>query len=154
MITNTGSQANEGEDMTTDNSFEDLPVWKSSRKLSNLVISLTDSSYFRKDRALKSQIRRASISLISNIAEGFEHESQARFCSYLGRAKASAAEIRCQLYIALDQKHISEIQFHEAVYLAGECSKQLYGFIKYLRKLPNASRFRGSFLFFQSEYLS
>ena len=77
---------------------------------------------------------------MSNIAEGFEHETQAQFISYLGRAKASAGEIRCQLHITYDLNYISKIQFQEAVLLAEECSKQIYGYIRYLRGLPNTRR--------------
>ena len=120
--------------------FEDLPVWKLARKLSIQIYKITSCTEFRKDFGLRDQIRRAGISLMSNIAEGFEHETQAQFISYLGRAKASAGEIRCQLYIASDLSYISDLQFQEAIALAKECSKQIYGFIKYLKTLPNSPR--------------
>lgn len=126
--------------MSTFSNFEDLPVWKLARKLTILVYGITNSPEFGRDYGLRDQIRRASISLMSNIAEGFEHETQAQFISYLGRAKASAGEIRCQLYIALDLNYISQFQFREAAQLARECSKQIYGFTKYLRSLPNTRR--------------
>lgn len=114
--------------MSTISNFEDLPVWKLARKLTILVYGITNSPVFGRDYGLRDQIRRASISMMSNIAEGFEHETQAQFISYLGRSKASAGEIRCQLYIALDLNYISEVQFQKTALMAEECSKQIYGF--------------------------
>ena len=122
------------------NRFEDLPVWKLARKLTNLVYQISSYSEFNKDFGLRDQIRRAAISVMANIAEGFEHETQAQFISYLGRAKASAGEVRCQLYIAYDLKYISNDIFKEASLVVEECSRQIYGYIKYLRTLPNSSR--------------
>ncbi len=126
--------------MTTYSRFEDLPIWKLARKLTILVYGITYSPEFRKDFGLRDQIRRASISLMSKIAEGFEYETQAQFIAYLVRSKASAGEVRCQLYIALDLNYISEAQFQEAAILAEECSKQIYGFLKYLKSLPKSRR--------------
>ena len=128
--------------MPTIDRFEELPVWNSARRLSNMVYEITNCAEFARDFGLRDQIRRASISVMSNIAEGFEHETQAQFISYLGRAKASAGEIRCQLYIASDQNYITKKQFQEAALLAEECSKQIYGFIKYLRSLPKSRRIK------------
>ena len=127
--------------MPTFTRFENLPVWKLARELVLLVYEISAKPKFERDFGLKNQIRRASISLMSNIAEGFEHETQALFISYLGRSKASAGEIRSQLYIALDLNYISHAQFQEAIQLTKNCSQQLYGLIKYLRTLPNSRRF-------------
>ncbi len=126
--------------MVTIGRFEELPVWKTARDLTRMVYKITYTGNFSKDFGLRDQIRRASISVMSNIAEGFEHETQAQFISYLGRAKASAGEIRCQLYIAMDLKYITENQFQELVNKSEECSRQLFGFIKYLGSLPNTRR--------------
>lgn len=120
--------------------FEELPVWILARGLVKSIYQITGMGDFSSDFGLKDQIRRASISLLSNIAEGFEHETQAQFISYLGRAKASVGEIRCQLYIASDLNYISKEQFQKLRKTAEECSKQLFGFIKYLRSLPNKKR--------------
>jgi four helix bundle protein len=126
--------------MSTISRFEELPVWQTARKLARMIFNITNRGKFSKDYALRDQIRRASISVMSNIAEGFEHETQAQFITYLGRAKGSAGEIRCQLYISLDLEYISKEEFKEINQLSLECSKQLYGFIKYLRSLPNTRR--------------
>jgi four helix bundle protein len=122
------------------NRFEDLPVWIIARNLTQQVYRLTTKGTFSKDFGLRDQIRRASISVMSNIAEGFEHESQAQFISYLGRAKASAGEIRCQLYIARDLDYLNKEEHKQLSVLAEDCSKQLFGFIQYLRTLPNSHR--------------
>jgi four helix bundle protein len=126
--------------MPTISRFEELPVWQTARRLARFIFKITNRGKFSKDFALRDQIRRASISVMSNIAEGFEHETQAQFITYLGRAKGSAGEIRCQLYISQDLEYISNEEFRELNQLSVECSKQLYGFIKYLRSLPNSRR--------------
>jgi four helix bundle protein len=120
--------------------FEDLPVWKNARKLTRLIYQISSIDDFSKDFGLRDQIRKAAISVMSNIAEGFEHESQAQFITYLGRAKASVGEIRCQLYIAKDLNYISKKEMIRLVKISEDCSKQLFGFIKYLRSLPNSPR--------------
>lgn len=87
-------------------------------------------------------MRRASVSIMSNIAEGFESQTQAMFIKYLGHAKGSAGELRAQLYIAKDQRYLSEENFSEMFSLAEICSKQLARFIQYLETQPNARRIR------------
>lgn len=79
---------------------------------------------------------------MSNIAEGFESQTQAMFIKYLGFAKGSAGELRAQLYIAKDQGYISQEIFSEMVSLAEICSKQLARFIQYLESQSNARRIR------------
>lgn len=128
--------------MPTYTQFEDLPVWKTARQLTVRIYKITGANTFAKDFGLRNQIRRAAVSLMSNIAEGFEHDTQAQFILYLGRSRASAGEIRCQLHIALDLNYISKTQFQELALLAADCSKQIYGLIKYLRTLPNSRRFK------------
>ena len=120
--------------------FEDLQVWKISRVLTRMIYQLTGRGNFSRDYGLRDQIRRASVSVMSNIAEVFESKSQALFITYLGRAKASAGEVRSQLYIALDLDYISKEQYQTAIQMAEECSRQLFGFIKYLKTQPNTRR--------------
>ena len=83
---------------------------------------------------------RAVISIMSNIAEGFESQTQALFITYLGRAKASAGEVRSQLYIALDQNYINTEDFEPFQELVEIISRKIYRFIKYLETQPNTSR--------------
>ncbi len=120
--------------------FEDLEVWQSSRKLTNLVYDFSEQGSFARDFGLRDQMRRAAVSVMSNIAEGFESMSNKSFIKYLGYAKASAGELRAQLYIALDRKHILETQFNTAQQVAESCSRQLAGFIKYLQTHPHSVR--------------
>jgi four helix bundle protein len=111
--------------VTTAKRFEELEVWQRSRELTNLIYSFSSSGVFSRDFALRDQIRRASISIMSNIAEGFESSTQQTFIKYLGYAKASAGEVRAQLYIVKDQGYISEEGFEKAFEAAEICSKQL-----------------------------
>lgn len=128
--------------MTTAKRFEDLEVWQKAKELTNLVYSLSSSGSFSRDFGLRDQIRRAAVPIMSNIAEGFESQTQALFIQYLGRAKGSAGEVRAQLYIAKDQGYVSEEGFKTALSLAEICSRQLARFIQYLESQPNARRVR------------
>jgi four helix bundle protein len=112
--------------------FEDIEAWKMARKLTNLIYGHTNLAGFSKDFGLRDQIRRASVSVMSNIAEGFESRTDAQFINFLGMARASAGEVRSQLYIALDQNYITEEQFKETFTTAETCSRQIAKFIKYL----------------------
>jgi four helix bundle protein len=87
-------------------------------------------------------MRRAAVSIMSNIAEGFESQTQVLFIQYLGHAKGSAGELRAQLYVALEQKYITIDEFKSAISLAELCSKQLARFIQYLESQPNVRRIR------------
>jgi len=88
--------------------FEDLDVWKKSRKLVNEIYSLTKKQRFSKDFGLVDQIRRSAVSVMSNIAEGFERGSNTEFIRFLYIAKASCGETRSHLFIAFDQGYLSE----------------------------------------------
>jgi four helix bundle protein len=88
---------------------------------------------------------------MSNIAEGFESQTQATFIKYLAHAKGSAGEVRAQLYIARDQGYITEQQFNDTFSMAETCSKQLARFIQYLENQPNARRVREDGAFYNVE---
>lgn len=88
--------------------FEEIEAWKTARKLTNLIYKLGNQTGFNRDFGLRDQIRRASVSVMSNIAEGFESRTDVQFINFLGMAKASAGEARAQLYVALDQQYIAE----------------------------------------------
>ena len=126
--------------MSTIIRFEEIEAWKTARELTNQIYSFTGSGKFSRDYGLRDQIRRAAVSVMSNIAEGFESQTQVMFISYLGRAKASAGEVRSQLYVALDRKYITEEQFKDTYNLADKVSRQIYRFIIYLQSQPNARR--------------
>ena len=126
--------------MTSIKKFEDIETWKLARNLTNRVYEISKWGDFSRDFALRDQIRRAVISVMSNIAEGFESQTQALFITYLGRAKASAGEVRSQLYIALDQNYINTEDFEPLQQLVEIISRKIYRFIKYLETQPNTRR--------------
>lgn len=113
--------------------FEELPVWQKARELVNYVYKLTKTDAFSRDFSLVDQIRRASASVMSNIAEGFERGSNAEFIHFLYISKGSAGETRTQLYIALDQGYISKEEFKRGFDLCRDISGQLSGLIDYLK---------------------
>ncbi|MBI4833704.1 MAG: four helix bundle protein [Planctomycetes bacterium] len=113
--------------------FEDLEVWQKSMELVNKLYALTGKSSF-KDYSLRDQLRRAAVSIPSNIAEGFERGSNKEFIQFLFIAKGSASEARTQLYIALEQKYISKDDFTSAIELVTHISIMLKRFIDYLCK--------------------
>jgi four helix bundle protein len=128
--------------MPTITRFEDIEAWKTSRELTRMIYALTEQGQFSKDFGLKNQIQRASVSVMSNIAEGFESRTQAQFLDYLGHAKASAGEVRSQLYIALDLKYLTQEQFKPVFDLADKSSRQIARFMDYLETHPQARRVR------------
>jgi four helix bundle protein len=128
--------------MPTITRFEDIEAWKTTRESTRMIYALTEQGQFAKDFGLKNQIQRASVSVMSNIAEGFESRTQAQFLEYLGRSKASAGEVRCQLYIALDLKYLSQEQFNLAFDLVDKSSRQIARFMDYLETHPQSRRVR------------
>jgi four helix bundle protein len=118
--------------------FEDLDAWKEGRKLVNMIYKLTEGQRFSRDFSLKDQIRRAAVSITSNIAEGFDCQSKAEFARFLTYARRSASEVKNQLYVALDQQYITTLQFQEAYELSSTVSKIIFGLIRYLRQAKKA----------------
>ncbi len=120
--------------MSVINSFEDILAWQKARKLNKDIYEITQIGDFEKDFDLKRQIRRASVSISSNIAEGFDMNTDKEFAHFLFIAKASASEVKSQLYLALDLDYISETDFKDLIIKTTEVSKLISGFIKYLKK--------------------
>jgi len=114
--------------------FEDLPVWKNSRELTVKVYQFTKNEKFRKDFGLVDQIRRSSISISSNIAEGFERGSKKEFIQFLYRAKGSAGELRSQLYTASDLGYIDKANIQELLTQVVSLSRQLSAFISSIKE--------------------
>ena len=114
--------------------FEDLECWQEARKLVNRVYStVRNSKNFSKDYRLAGQITGASVSSMSNIAEGFSRQSDKEFVQFLFISKSSAAEVQSEAYVALDQEYIERREFTEIYDLAENTSKLCSGLIKYLR---------------------
>lgn len=114
--------------------FEDIQAWQKARKLVASIYKITSEGDFVKDYSLKDQIRRASVSIMSNIAEGFSRRTDREFVQFLHVAKGSASEVQSQLYVALDLKYISQATFEELYELSDETVRLISGFIKYLRR--------------------
>lgn len=118
--------------MPTINRFEDIEAWKKARQLSKLVYEASSQGAFGRDYALRDQIRRAAISVLSNIAEGYERGGDKEFRQFLSLAKGSAGEVQAQLYVALDVGFVSPRQFEQIYDAASETSRLIGGFIRYL----------------------
>ena len=120
--------------------FEDIQSWKLARRLTSQIYRVTSTGDFVRDFGLKDQIRRASVSILSNIAEGFERGNDKEFAYFLSLAKGPSGEVRAQLYVALDLGYLSEDIFNELSDCVREIGELLGGFIRYL----NQSTLRGS----------
>ena len=126
--------------MATFKRFEDIECWKKARQLTRRIYEVTNDSQFARDFGLRDQIRRASVSVMSNIAEGYDRSGTAEFVHFLSTAKGSAAEVRCQLYVAVDQGYVEEHDFIKLNALAAETARMISGLMKYLR----SSGFKGT----------
>ena len=113
--------------------FKNMEVWIESKDLAVMIYKMSKTGLISKDFGLRDQMRRASISITSNIAEGFERETTKEFIRFLYIAKASAGEFRSQLYLAFDLSYISNEEFKNITIQINEISKLLSGFIKYLK---------------------
>jgi four helix bundle protein len=115
------------------NRFEDLEAWRLAREITRQVYVLSKRERLSRDFALRDQIRRSAVSIMSNIAEGFERDGDREFANFLSIAKGSLGELRSQLYAALDQNYLTAEEFHGIVELTDRNSRQISGLMKYLR---------------------
>jgi four helix bundle protein len=107
--------------------FEDLIAWQKARELTRAVYEATRQGAFAKDYGLSSQIQRAAVSIMSNIAEGFERGGRGEFHQFLSTAKASCAEVRSQLYVALDAGYLNQDTFDQLIQKAEEVARIVGG---------------------------
>ncbi|UCG42200.1 MAG: four helix bundle protein [candidate division WOR-3 bacterium] len=112
--------------------FEDIESWQLARQLTRQVYACTAGRDFSRDFGLRDQIQRAAGSAMHNIAEGFDSGSDTEFTRFLRYAQRSCTEVQSELYVALDQKYISEQQFREVFEQAERVHAKIGGFIKYL----------------------
>lgn len=115
------------------NKFENLECWKESRKLVNEIYSITNSQSFSKDFGLKDQIRRASVSIMANIAEGFGTFSDLEFIRFLSYSNRSCQEVSSHLYVALDVGYIDKDLHEKLLDQSCKCSNYIKSFIRYLK---------------------
>ncbi len=120
--------------MATIEKFEDLEAWKISREIVKDIYRISKTEIFCRDFGLCNQIQRASVSIMSNIAEGFERDGNKEFINFLSIAKGSLGEVRAQLYIALDQNYISESEFNSICGKIIQNGKVIAGLINYLKQ--------------------
>ena len=114
--------------------FEDLEIWKDARLLTRGIYQLTKDTRFSKDFALRDQIQRAAVSIMSNIAEGFERGGNQEFIQFLYVAKASCGEVRSQLYVALDQSYVTEKDCDDVSKSFRRLSIMISNLIDYLKR--------------------
>jgi four helix bundle protein len=113
--------------------FEELAVWQKAREFTKSIYAVTSEGRWAKDYGLCDQIRRASVSIMSNIAEGFERMGENEFGRFLSMAKGSAGEVRSQLYVALDVGYLDERSFEELRAQVVEVSRMISGLASYLK---------------------
>jgi len=111
---------------------DDIDAWKKARELAQAIYEVTSVGEFASDFGLRDQIRRAAVSVMSNIAEGFERSGDKEFRQFLSLAKGSAGEVKAQLYVALDARFLSQEQFDQLYSLATETGRLIGGFMRYL----------------------
>lgn len=114
--------------------FEDLIAWQKSKTFAVKIYSATDEGKFSKDFGLRDQIRRASISIVSNIAEGFERKGNKEFLQFLFYSLGSIAEVKTQLIIAFELNYISKEKFDELSDLLIDIQKITKGLVTYLKE--------------------
>jgi len=116
--------------------FEEMEAWKRGRNLARAIYAATNKGEFSKDFGLRDQMRRAAVSIISNIAEGFSRQTDKEFVQFLHVAKGSASEVQSQLYIALDLGYIAQQEFDSLYQQVDEIGKLIFGLVRYLREQP------------------
>ena len=119
--------------------YEEIGAWQKGRELVKAVYALTGKGAFAKDWGLRDQIQRASVSICSNIAEGFERRGNKEFVKFLWIAKGSAAEVSSQLYHALDLNYITQGEFDSFYGLSKRICAAIHNLIKSLVTSPQGS---------------
>jgi four helix bundle protein len=129
--------------MSTFKTFEEIEAWQQARTLAKMVYEASGKGAFARDFALRDQIRRAAVSVMSNIAEGFGRGGAREFVQFLSVARGSASEVNAQLYVALDQGYVSKESFGRLQEQATRTGSVLSGLIRYLRTAPmRGSKYR------------
>ncbi len=119
--------------MPTFKRLEDIQAWQKARQVTRMIYGLTTNGMFAKDFGLRSQIRRASVSIMANIAEGFGRRSDKEFANFLNMAHGSVAETQSHLYVALDLAYIEQDSFTKLNELLDEVSRMTLALAQHLR---------------------
>lgn len=120
--------------MSTFRRFEDIEAWQKARELTKVVYQLSGRGHFAKDFGLRDQIRRASVSIMANIAEGFERDGTGEFIQFLAIAKGSAAEVVSHAFVAFDQGFIHQSDLDWLNEKTSEVRRMMAALMTYLRK--------------------
>ncbi|MBI3800022.1 MAG: four helix bundle protein [Deltaproteobacteria bacterium] len=107
--------------------FEDLIAWQKARSLTRTIYQITRQGAFARDFGLSNQIQRAAVSIMSNLAEGFERSGLGEFHQFLSTAKSSCAEVRSQLYVALDVGYLDQVTSEHLLAQAEEVGRIIGG---------------------------
>lgn len=126
--------------MATIERFEDITAWQKARALSSAIYTDSRTGSLAKDFGLRDQLRSAAVSIMSNIAEGFERDGNREFVQFLATAKGSCGEVRSQLYTALDQGYLDQARFDHLTALAQETSRLIAGLMRYLQQSTRKGR--------------
>ena len=114
--------------------FEDIVAWQKARELTRKVYAHSKTGVFAKDFGLKDQIQRASVSIMGNVAEGYDRGGDKEFIQFFSVSKGSCGEVKSHLYVALDQQYINSPQFNQLYNSADEVGRLLGGFMAYLKQ--------------------
>ena len=120
--------------MATFQSFEEIEAWQKARRLTQEIYRVSNEGAFKKDFGLRDQIRRAGVSIMANIAEGFERSGSSEFAQFLAIAKGSVGEVRAHLYVALDEGYLNKQAFDQLLALATDTGRLIGGLMSYLRE--------------------
>ena len=120
--------------MATFNRFEEIKAWKKAREITKKVYSISNRGDFSKDFSLCDQMKRASVSIMANIAEGHGRRTGKEFANFLNIARGSAIELQSHLYVALDMKYVDQDEFAEIYEMLDEVSRMTISLSQYLRK--------------------
>ena len=118
--------------MPTFSRFEDIHAWQKAREVTRSVYAITQNPGFDRDFGLRDQIRRASVSIMANIAEGFARRSDKDFAYFLNISRSSVAEVQSHLYVALDQRYLGETEFTHIYVKLEETSKMIFALVRHL----------------------
>jgi four helix bundle protein len=121
-------------DMGKIQKFEDILAWQKARELTREVYAHSKTGAFAKDFGLRDQIQRASVSIMGNVAEGYDRGGDKEFIQFLSVSKGSCGEVKSHLYVALDQQYINPTQFNQLYNSADEVGRLLAGFMAYLKQ--------------------
>lgn len=116
------------------NKFEEIHAWRKAHEVTLLIYKITSENDFSKDFGLRDQIRRASVSIMANIAEGHGRKTNSEFANFLNIARGSVAEAQSYLYVAVGLQYITKEEFEKIYQMLDEISRMTLALAKYLRE--------------------